>query len=269
MQSSNSELRLRPQTKGGLTSILPRATCRICPALLRLGIAAGFCFGATLASAQFDQRNDSSDANLLNSISELGAVGQEFVPQSNLVTTVGLFTADFDADAHAGAQLYVNIHDDTITNSIVGVSSLVVLPDRFAGVTWFPFTPPLSLVPNHRYVIEVVQVSGDNWAVGRTGVDLTDSYPAGGPITLGSVESDGTADLWFREGIPPPCFPAGLQAQLSTNSVVLSWSNPNYRLQAAASLGTAPGPLWTDIFQPSPVTVTFDSGLGFFRLVCP
>lgn len=65
-----------------------------------------------------------------------------------------------------------------------------------------------------------------------------------------------------------PCGPAQLNIQRTGKAVVLSWTDPAYRLVGSPHI-SGPGAQWTDIQTTSPYTNSPSSGLRYFRLVCP
>jgi hypothetical protein len=65
------------------------------------------------------------------------------------------------------------------------------------------------------------------------------------------------------------CMPTRLNITRSGTDVVLSWTRPGFKLQAAEELGSPGSITWTTIAVASPVSVSAASGMKFFRLMCP
>jgi hypothetical protein len=129
-------------------------------------------------------------------------MGQEFVPELDRLEVVEFQTHDMGAGSDTlGALLRVDVHRNTIYDPVLGSSDLVDLPHGFQGVTHFEFAAPVPLEPGTLYVIELVQVAGDNWGGGRHG-QAWDICPGTRPIIGG--EPLEYSDLWFREGILGP-----------------------------------------------------------------
>ncbi len=153
-------------------------------------------------SQQFlvDQRNDDAVPTLNWSIIVGAPIGQEFTPTFNSLNFVDLRMTDFTYP-YIGGALSVNIRDDTITGTILGVSDPNLLPPGFSGVAHFSFPTPPALQPGSRYLMEVVTLSDENWGVGII-AEGSSSYPGGRLILHGSPNDN--LDMWFREGVTVP-----------------------------------------------------------------
>jgi uncharacterized repeat protein (TIGR01451 family) len=92
-------------------------------------------------------------------------------------------------------------------------------------------------------------------------------YGAWIPNQPDHMELDQAFELFTDAGGPPVgnCPPASLRIALMGNQVVITWSDPAYRLQGKPSLDV---PQWTDIPGSSPVTLPAAGAARFFRLHC-
>jgi len=145
------------------------------------------------------QSCDPFDPNGHMSLWFYSPMGQEFVPEFDRLEVVELHTHDMGTGSDTlGAVLRVDVHRSTIYDPVLGSSDLVDLAHGFQGVTHFEFTVPVSLEPGSLYVIELVQVAGENWGCGTHGY-AWEICPGGRPIIGG--EPLEYSDLWFREGV--------------------------------------------------------------------
>ena len=150
-----------------------------------------------------DQSNANFNPSLFQNIQAFSPIGQEFIPNLLSLNFVDLFTANFGGFNNV-SNLFVNIHQGTITGPIVGTSSLVTLSSTnisSSDISSFDFASPVPLVPNNLYVIEAVLASGGARGIGSSGGPLS-SYPGGNQILNGVPQPNN--DLWFREGIKVP-----------------------------------------------------------------
>lgn len=149
-----------------------------------------------------DQKNDPT-ASGGNNVLFYYPIGQEFVPGLSALDVVQLWM--MGGSSYSGpAEFIVNIRTGTIGGPLLGTSAVTELPYRFLGVASFEFER-IALTPGETYVIELVQLSGQNWLVGTT---QSDPYVQGRMILQGRpVES---MDLWFREGAVEPLPEGGL-----------------------------------------------------------
>ena len=169
------------------------------------GAVVVLCFlGAVSVSADppgfvVDQSCDPLDTCGFWSLWFYSPMGQEFVPELDRLDVVEFQTSDMGAGSDTlGALLRVEVHRNTIYDPVLGSSELVDLPHGFQGVTRFEFAAPVPLEPGALYVIELVQVAGENWGGGTRGL-ASDICPGGRPIMNGEpMEYD---DFWFREGV--------------------------------------------------------------------
>ncbi|QDU45246.1 PEP-CTERM motif protein [Symmachiella dynata] len=139
-------------------------------------------------------------------------LGQEFTPTLNELDFVDLYIGDADTAVGPGVSFFVNIRSGSITGTILGTSSTVVVADGTNTgvnslldfvVTRFTFTDVVSLTQGTTHVIEVVQLppfgtyTMNYFAYG--GRPGSSTY-AGGDVIAGGVPLIDN-DLAFREGL--------------------------------------------------------------------
>ena len=124
-------------------------------------------------------------------------VGQEFVPSLSALDVVQLWLMGGYSYSGPG-EFIVNVRSETINGAIVGTSRVTTLPERYVGVASFEFER-VALTAGQTYVIELVQLSGQNWLVGNGHFT---AYTLGRMIQQGRPMD--TNDLWFREGVASP-----------------------------------------------------------------
>jgi hypothetical protein len=140
-----------------------------------------------------DQQNTGFRPGLFDQIQAFSPIGQSFTPAQTSLNQVYLFT---EAGTNQIGGLYLNIHQDSMTGTIVGTSHPVWMERGFKGVTPFVFLSPVSLITNHLYVMEIVaEPQSGPWLVGSANQD---TY-AGGTWYLNGQPVPGN-DLWFSEG---------------------------------------------------------------------
>ena len=119
-------------------------------------------------------------------------IGQEFTPDSSILTVVQLYMHNYDSSP---TGIAINILADSITGTPAGSSSTSILPGDFDGTVTFNFDP-VPLQPQHLYVLEIELVYG---SAGVYGPSTGSPYPDGRAILWG--EPVDYIDLWFREGV--------------------------------------------------------------------
>jgi len=149
-----------------------------------------------------DQKNDATATGGHN-VMLYSPIGQEFVPDLSALDVVQLWLIGGSSYSGPG-EFVMNIRSGTIGGQLLGASAVTALPYRFLGVASFEFER-VALTPGQTYVIELVQLSGQNWLVGTT---QSNPYVSGRMILEGRpIES---MDLWFREGAVEPLPEGGL-----------------------------------------------------------
>jgi hypothetical protein len=123
-------------------------------------------------------------------------VGQSFTPSLSAVGFVRFQLYDSNFGNSLGANIFVNIRSGSILGPIIGVSSVVSLPDNFGGYSDFIFSTPASVTPGTIYYFQPVVQSGDVWGIGGS----SPLQYAGGTAFFNGAP-DLSHDLWFREGI--------------------------------------------------------------------
>jgi len=124
-------------------------------------------------------------------------IGQSFTPTLSSVGFISLWVGDTSLNA-LGATVFVDLHADSITGTVIGSTQPVSMPDGYTGFTDFLFTTPVALTPGASYVLQPIVQSGDQWVI----VGYNYNYPGGTAIIRG-VENP-MSDVWFREGIIVP-----------------------------------------------------------------
>ena len=140
----------------------------------------------------WDQTNDSLPPGAGYGILSASPIGQEFLPDSNSLERVQLQICN----PTGSAELSVSIYSDSITGTMVASSDTTQVSEGYDDIVTFVFDP-VALVPSTRYVMVVVQVTGDSYV--RCADSSASSYPQGRLILGGTPEEN--EDLWFREGI--------------------------------------------------------------------
>lgn len=136
-----------------------------------------------------------SGANIQNLVAPWG---QSFTPSLSSVDFIRLTFDDGDITDGQGATLLINLHSDSMSGPVVGVTDSVTMANGFTGPTTFLFPSSVALTPGVLYYFEPVLQSGGTWNI------QTEPHTyAGGMAYNGGVGSGGT-DLWFREGIIVP-----------------------------------------------------------------
>ncbi len=140
----------------------------------------------------WDQSNYLLKPGSRRNVENYSPMGQEFTPDSTILEIVQLHMHNYDTSP---THLSVNILADSITGTLVGSSSLTILPADFDGTATFLFYP-VPLEPQHLYVFEIVLISG---SAGVYGPSSGSPYPGGRTILSGVPYEN--IDLWFREGL--------------------------------------------------------------------
>ena len=125
-------------------------------------------------------------------------LGQSFTPSLAGVGFIRLhlIRASFGT---AGATLYVNLRENSITGNVLAASSPVVVPGGFIGYENFFFPAQVSVTFGTTYYFQPVLQSGDPFAVeAHNGFN----YAGGTAFSLGQPTP--AFDLWFREGLYVP-----------------------------------------------------------------
>ena len=150
-------------------------------------------FLATAAAAQefvIDQANDGFMPSLYYGIYLHTPIGQEFRPSFDHVDVVEL-----RIDSSVDTLFQVNIRDDLIAGDIIG-SATATAEVCSNSIVRFEFDAPVPVIPQGRYVIQVLDLVGGSAALGLA---TSDQYPGGRFICEGEpVEA---WDAWFREGV--------------------------------------------------------------------
>lgn len=163
------------------------------------------CSGADFAA---DQSNTQLNTPFFYNIDALKPIGQEFTPSFYALNVLELKIADASCSASGGpgGDLKVNIRENTIQGTIIGVSNTVHFPNCYVDVLRFEFPVLVTLKPGKKYVIEPVYVSG-NTATVSTDNGPAPLYQKGSFILQGNVQPG--KDLWFRTGLCRPAKEAG------------------------------------------------------------
>ena len=162
-------------------------------AALAISLFAALPVGVDAHPFSVDQANDGAVRSYGFVIPGGGQVGQSFTPTFYSLDVVEL---QLNTQSIFGGAAFVQIHAETITGPILGVSLLVSIPSSSIQLRHFDFAIPVPLVPGSTYVIEVVATSG-TCGVFTTGEGFN-TYPGGTAFFMG--EEQPNEDLWFREG---------------------------------------------------------------------
>ena len=149
--------------------------------------------------------------------------------------------------------------------------------DSYSG---YPGMAPIGVNPNNKLLAGVSIETPDNlrlFDLSDLGAGLynldTEFFPTDNPNpnSSGAVAFGGSAvyaldsnNGLIAMNLTLNCVPAKLSGTRSGTHLVLSWGRADYRLQGATTLGG-----WSDIAGSSPVNVSVNSGIKYFRLVCP
>ncbi len=159
-----------------------------------------FLFATRLGHSQGTTVIDQQSTNLVEGVAGLynyyQPLGQSFTPSLSSVQFISLNLYDGDPSPSLGGTVRINLRSNSITGTILGISTAVFLPDDFFGVTNFVFSAPVAVSPGVTYYFQPVIESG-NLGVGSFVTD--GSYTGGTEIYQGVPITD--RDLWFQEGI--------------------------------------------------------------------
>jgi len=154
-----------------------------------------FVLGARFAAAQGTFVYDQQSTGTTDSSVALTQTpfGQSFTPTLDSLNFVDLQLIDFGSSASTVA---VNVRSDSITGSLLGTSTPIMLPASSSSTYDFLFSDPISLTPGTQYYFEPVIVSGGSSVLANI---TFIQYTGGDLIQSGAARTD--RDLWFREGV--------------------------------------------------------------------
>jgi hypothetical protein len=128
----------------------------------------------------------------------LSPYGQSFTPMLSSIGFVQLQLTDKNSGKSLGGTLVVNLRSDSITGTILGSTTPLLLSDGFSGLTTFLSSTAVALTPETIYYLEPIVQSGDQWTINAGEYN----YPGG--MVFGNGGPAPASDVWFREGIVVP-----------------------------------------------------------------
>ena len=145
----------------------------------------------------YDQQS-ADEAHLAEGDVGLGdqPLGQSFTPTFSSVGFIRIFLS---GGMFGNATVHINLRADSITGTILGSTSPVIVTVATQGFVDFFFADPVAVTPGTTYYFQPVNQTGGGW-----GANVSDFYRYPGGTAFGNGVPSLTRDFWFREGIVVP-----------------------------------------------------------------